>query len=627
MTFAQPHAFWLLIVVAAFAAIDQMRRRVSSRPFPNILRLRAHATSIECPPTATARDHRWRLWVGLALLVVAMAGPRYGFVQRPVPRPAREIVVAVDLSRSMLARDVKPSRLDHAKLLAAGLVERSAGDRLALVLFSSTAYIALPLSDDYATFSELLPDLSPDYFPKSGTNFSAMLASALSAFSPATDVDRFLVVLSDGEAFDDTWKPALDDLKKRGVHIVTVGIGTKTGDVLLEKGATIRSSEGSEVVSRLTTESLEEMASATGGAFARGETWVDVQALLKTPAQAVASGAFETDQTQLVERYRWLLLPALALIAWSFCLEFPVKPSLRQIKLPTPAGSPTAKKVASSATPAPTAARAAQATAAVSALLLAFIALSAPTTARAQDGDEVRQGMENDPRSPLRSLSSLVTQRIQAILNSPKPNANDYVTFVIEVVAYCENVHRARQRFAASIVDDALRAIDAGERLEPTGGAWNKLRLDLANLDRLNREPWKIAKADAAGKVDVDPGFDPNSEMKHDKLASGQRIVDPTEEMGTIDTKATFADAPAFGDMNASAKNTLPESDEPPIESDQQVVGGRKPGALTDAERNPQLVLPLQKLQLVRRADTPAKLFQMLDKKVDAPYVKPLPEY
>lgn len=624
MTFGHPHAFCLLLIVAAFAALDQLRKRVSSRPWPNILRLRAHATAIECPPKATARDHRWRLWVGLTLLVVAMAGPKAGFVRRPVSRPPREVVIAMDLSRSMLARDVKPSRMDHAKLLAGGLVERSAGDKLALVLFSSSAYIALPLSDDYATFSELLPDLSPDYFPKSGTDFTAMLNSALTAYSPAKDTDRFLVVLSDGEAFDETWKTPLEEIKKRGIHIVTVGVGTKGGDLLLSEGVTLRSADGAEVVSRLTVATLEEMAVATSGAYAPGEKWVDVQSLLKTPAQAAADGAFETDQTQLVERYRWVLLPALALLTWSFCVEFPVKPSLRQIRLTALASaSGVAPRPAASVSPEPV-------TAAAAALLLfTLLAASLPLSSsslRAQDGDEAqRQAMENDPKSPLRSLSALVTQRIQSILANPKPNANDCVSLVIDIVAYCENIHRARQRFPASIIDDANKAVDWGEKMDPQGGAWTKLRSDLSNLLRINSEPWKTAKADAAGKIDVDVGFDPNSEMKNDKHASGLRVANPTEEP-ELEVKATFADAPAFGDMSPGAKN-LPESDEPPIESDQQIVGGKK--NRSDADLHPELVLPLQKLQLVRRADTPAKLFQMLDKKPNQAevYVKPSPEW
>jgi Ca-activated chloride channel family protein len=650
MTFGHPHAFWLLLIVGTFAGIDQLRRRVSTRPWANILRLRAHATSIECPPRATARDHRWRLWTGLALLVVALASPRAGFDKRPAPRPAREVVVAMDLSRSMLARDVKPSRMDHAKLLAAGLVERSAGDRLALVLFSSTAYLALPLSDDYSTFSELLPDLSPDYFPKSGTNFGAMLASALTAYSPAADTDRFLLVLSDGEAFDDTWKAALDEFKKRGIHIITVGVGTKTGDVLVSEGVTIRNNEGAEVVSRLTSAALEEMALATGGAYAAGASWLDLQSLLKTPVQTSAvNGAFVTDETQLVERYRWLLIPALALLAWSFCVEFPVKPSLRQIRLPAYGGAAAAgmtkpeSRMTNDEPPSPSSATsgrspnshlrspaATAASAASSLALLLALTLSlpfVPSSTRAQDGDEAqRMQMEGDPRSPLRSLSGLVTQRIQGILDNPKPNANDCVSLVIDIIAYCENIHRARQRFPLSIIDDANKAIDWGERMDPQGGAWNKLRGDLKVLLKANLEPWKTAKADAAGKTDIDVGFDPNTEMKNDKNASGLRIADPTANAELEDVKATFADSPAFGDMTPGAK-AAPESDEPPLESDQQVVGGKKNSALTDAERHPELVLPLQKLQMVRRADTPAKLFQMLDKKPNAPFVPPSPEW
>lgn len=613
MSFGQPHAFWLLALVAALALLDQLRRSVASRPWPSILRLRAHATSIECPPRATNRDRRWRLWVGLALIVVALAGPRLGHIRRPVTPPPREVVVAIDLSKSMLARDVKPSRLDHAKLLAGGLAEKSAGDRLALVLFSSTAYMALPLSDDYVTFAEFLPGLSPEYFPKSGTNFGAMLSASASAFGRTPDTERFLVVLSDGEAFDDTWKAPLEELKQRGVHVIGIGIGTKTGDLILEDGVTLRNPAGAEVISRLNSTTLEEFAHATGGAYLPGASWVDVQGTLKTAVKgSAASTTFVVDETQLVERYRWLVVPALLLLAWSFWLEFPVKPSLRQIHLPTPAAPVSAMSARLGASVATAAA----------AVALLFIAV--PPRLHSQDEDDQRRQMEADPRSPLRSLGGLVSQRITGILENPHPNSNDCVSLVIDIVAYCENTLRARQRFPVSIIDDGNKAIDWGEKMDPQGGAWNKLRGDLQVLLKADIEPWKVARPDGAGKMDVETGFDPNTEMKNDKHASGLRVANPSAEIDGEEVKGSFADTPAFGNMSPSSKN-LPESDEPPLESDQQVVGGKK-NSNDERDRHPELVLPLQKLEQVRRADMPAKLFQMLEAKRDQ-FVAPTPEW
>src|SRR5687767_12465314 len=95
MSFGYPLALWLLVVIAVVAIVDQLRRGISSRPWPNILRLRAHATRIEAQPAIATRERRWRLWLGLALLVAALASPRAGFVSRPVDPTPREVVVAM----------------------------------------------------------------------------------------------------------------------------------------------------------------------------------------------------------------------------------------------------------------------------------------------------------------------------------------------------------------------------------------------------------------------------------------------------------------------------------------------------------------------------------------------------
>jgi Ca-activated chloride channel family protein len=132
----------------------------------------------------------------------------------------------------MLAKDVKPSRLDHVKLLTSALISKSAGDRFGLLLFSASAYLQLPLSNDYDILADMLPNLSPDYFPVSGTNYEAMLKCALTTFSSAGDAERFLVVLSDGEAFDKAWKTIIPDLKERNIHVIGLGVGTPGGGLI-----------------------------------------------------------------------------------------------------------------------------------------------------------------------------------------------------------------------------------------------------------------------------------------------------------------------------------------------------------------------------------------------------------
>ncbi len=546
MTFGHPHAFWLLAVVAGGALLERMKRVKKSLACPRIPRLRAHATSIEFPAETTHRDFRWRIWLGCALLVVALASPRAGFVREDDVKQSREVILAVDLSRSMLARDVKPSRLDHAKLLAAALIAKSAGDRFGLVLFSATAYLQLPLSDDYDILAEMIPNLSPEYFPVSGTNYGAMLRSALTAFSTKGETERFLVVLSDGEAFDQEWKSSVAELKQRNIHVIGLGVGTPSGGLIPDGNRAVRDSNGLEVLTRLEPATLQELATATGGSYRRADSYVDITALLKATATASPdSDGSKIDATRLVERYRWALMPAFIFLALSFWRDFPVHPSQRVVNLPT-TNSQARRTVRASA---------AAATLVVAALLFA-------PHLRSQDaGDEKgSEYNEADAGSPMQMTAKLVSQRITGMLASPAPNANDCVSLVIDIVNYCEQMHRARLRFPASIIDDALKAVDWGEKLEPQGGDWPKLRQNLDDLLRANTAPWKTARPDAAGKVAMKLGYEEGTEMKNDRRASRDG---PVEEI-----------------TNAA-----------------------------------DLALPLLKLEQVRRQDQPARLFQMLEGK------------
>ena len=172
----------------------------------------------------------------------------------------------------------------------------------------------------------------------------------------------------------------------------------------------------------------------------------------------------------------------------------------------------------------------------------------------AADYDEIEAG------SPMAMTAKLVTQRILGMLANREPNANDCVSLVIDIVNYCEQMHRARQRFPVSVIDDGLKAIDWGEKMEPQGGAWGQLRTSLNDLLKANIEPWKTTKPDAAGKVAMQLGYQPDTEMKNDRHASRTRATEDT--------------------VNAA-----------------------------------DLALPLLKLEQVRRQDQPARLYLMLEGK------------
>ncbi|MBC7368252.1 MAG: VWA domain-containing protein [Undibacterium sp.] len=594
MNFGLPHALWLLPVVAALALLDGLRQGAVAGRWPGITRLWAGRDHVDLNVFIKPPRVRWRFWSGLALMIVALASPRWGPVDVPLEDQPKEVLIALDLSRSMAARDVRPSRLDHAKLLVQGLLDKLAGERAGLVLFAGTAYLQLPLSVDYDILAGLLPNLSPDYFPQGGTNYDAMLRTSLAAFSQAEGVERILVVLSDGEAFDDQWKCALAQLQKRGVHIIALGVGTSAGGVIpLGAGSVVKDVSGSEVVTKLKPATLEEMAKVTGGVYMAAPSWVSAADLLKrVVSTAKKTTAFKKDETRRVERYQWALVPALVFLALSFWRELPVQPRARGLRLPAAKAT-----VRGRSTPG--------AGATVAGLMLLL------TVGLAQDLAEMEDTNGPASRTPMATLGAMVGKRIEQILAKPKPESFDWVSLTIDMIAYMENTLKARQRFPLSVADDARRAIDLGESIEKAGGDWDKLRADVAVLVRADKEPWKTARPDAAGKSELPPGFDPDHDMKESNGRGGPGVAsDPNATAGVDDTKEKFSASSAFGEMETGKRNLTPP---PPLPSDMQLVGNEKTAADIEREEHPELILPLQKLDHVRSQDAPAKLFQMLE--------------
>ncbi len=230
MTFAWPQLFWLLLVPAAlFSAEFARRRRAAGVSHPKILHAEAGSNQLSLVAKPARRDRaRYWLCAGLALCVVALTRPQWGRIEEPVFDQAREILIAIDLSRSMLTQDVRPSRLDRAKLLTQSLLEKLSGERVGLVSFAGTAFLQSPLSSDYEILREFLPAMGPDFLPEGGTNYRALIETSLAAFGTGT-ADRFLIVLSDGEATDDDWKEVAGELKKKGIRVIGLGIGTTSG--------------------------------------------------------------------------------------------------------------------------------------------------------------------------------------------------------------------------------------------------------------------------------------------------------------------------------------------------------------------------------------------------------------
>ena len=202
------------------------------------------------------------------LLVVALGGPMWGFHWQEVRREGIDLVLAIDTSRSMLAPDVKPTRLARAKLAIQDLLGQLAGDRVALVAFAGTAFLQCPLTVDYGVATQSLDAIEVGIIPRGGTNLAAAIDAGLEAFEGRQGKHQALVLITDGEGHEGEAREAAKRAAERGVKIYTVGIGTPEGELIpVESGGYLKDRSGQVVKSRLGEELLQAIAVESGGVY------------------------------------------------------------------------------------------------------------------------------------------------------------------------------------------------------------------------------------------------------------------------------------------------------------------------------------------------------------------------
>jgi Ca-activated chloride channel family protein len=635
MTFAWPHLLWLLFVPAALFAWElTRRRRADFFSHPKILQAEAGARhlSLVARRSATGRARPW-LWAGLACALVALARPQWGRLEAPVFDQAREILIAIDLSRSMLTPDVKPSRLDRAKLLTQSLLEKLDGERIGLVVFSGTAFLQSPLSADYEILREFLPSLNPSYLPEGGTNYTALINTSIAAFGSGTSADRFLIILSDGEATDDDWRDRVPELKKKGIRVIGLGIGTTAGAMIPDgSGGFVKDARGAVVLSKLESSTLRQLADLTGGTYRDASSWVDLADVLKATVEAGRKGKFIDKNTiRLVERFQWPLALALWCFLVSFYYEFPVHPKPRDIKLTAP-GAPAPKPA--SAAPPPSV---------VAAFLLGLSAfLFAPPTLRAvmtlapPPASVAAPAQAAAPTSaPAKPEPPPLAKIVSRLAAADQRSGRDWAELGRETVSWGSRLQTEQKPVPEGPVRDALQAVDLGSKLDPQTTDWPKLRQELEallkkpedqkkpedkpqpqkpdqkNQDQKNEDKKNQDQSDRQKEKSESSPSQPDQQQQQPQDASQQPSPPPKSDGEKSNDTRPPQNESAFGDMKQHDQSPPPP---PPSSHDTQKVGGvpQKKGA-EKPPTDPALTLPQQKLDQLHAQDSPAELFQLMD--------------
>lgn len=274
MLWRESSFLWLLVVVAALAVLvgtaTRRRRRAVGRFAEDHL---VERLLFDHGGRERAVSGFLRLSV-LLFTALALAGPRWGFHWEEVRREGIDLIVAVDTSRSMLAGDVRPNRLERAKLAVEDLVDYLEGDRIGLVAFAGATFLECPLTLDYAAFQRSLRALQVGIVPRGGTALARAIDASLEAFEARQGKYQAVILITDGEDHEGDVEAAAQRAADAGVKVYTVGIGTTDGELVPigEDGQPgfVKDDKGQVVKSRLDDEPLQQIAATTGGAYVRG---------------------------------------------------------------------------------------------------------------------------------------------------------------------------------------------------------------------------------------------------------------------------------------------------------------------------------------------------------------------
>ena len=266
---------------------------------------------------------QWLFIFSIAGLVISLAGPRLGWRLNEVQQNGMDIVVAIDVSKSMLSQDVQPSRLERARRMVLELIEVAPGDRIGLVLFAGAAYVQCPLTFDHEAVRTFLSDLDPELVPIGGTDLSAALRESLRALGAGAQnanfgLGKLIVLLSDGENQQGDLEKAIGEVQRSEAKVISVAMGTEAGAPVPNMGGgLVKDEQGRVVISKLDDKGLRFLAEKTGGHFVSGAgREMSVAEIYQTffRESGIVKDQKVIKEKEWFDRYQWVAAIALLLL-------------------------------------------------------------------------------------------------------------------------------------------------------------------------------------------------------------------------------------------------------------------------------------------------------------------------
>ena len=313
--------WWLItipvFVVAYVICTKRKQRQLTAFGDPELM--------AQLMPDASKSRPIWKfslLIVALILLIIAVARPQYGQQEKTIKRQGIEVMVALDVSNSMLAEDVAPNRLDRAKQILSKMIDNMVDDNVGLVVFAGDAFTQLPITCDYVSAKMFLNTITPNLIPTQGTAIGAALQTAITSFGPQeSDAGRAIILITDGENHEDDAIAAAEKANELGIQVFVIGIGKPEGAPIPKPGTNdyFKDRAGQVVVSRLNEDMCKKIALAGNGIYVRCDNTNTAMRALQPELDRVATTELETTiYADYNEQYQSFVLIALLLLMIEF---------------------------------------------------------------------------------------------------------------------------------------------------------------------------------------------------------------------------------------------------------------------------------------------------------------------
>ncbi len=267
------------------------------------------------------------LSLGLVFLIIGLVNPKMGTALKTVKRSGVDVVFALDVSRSMLAEDIAPSRLSKAKLIVSNIINKLGGDRVGIIIYAGSAYSLLPITTDHSSAKMFLETAHPDMVSSQGTAIGEAIKLSEKYFDADEETNRFLIIISDGEDHETTSMEEVKTARENGIKIYTIGVGTlKGGPIPISKIGGIqykKDNEGNMVITQASEEILKEIADVGKGLYLHGNQTKETVDALETIFNNADKKEFETKEfSDYKDQFQWFIgIGLLLLVIDLFLLE------------------------------------------------------------------------------------------------------------------------------------------------------------------------------------------------------------------------------------------------------------------------------------------------------------------